>query len=72
MFWEKLVYRLREKNLFSNKNGNHCHLTGLHRDQAHEKCKINVKQNQSIFLPFVFHKFSEYDSHLLFKKRIDI
>ena len=46
----------------------HCHLTGLYRGVAHEKCNINVKQKHSNFIPFMFHNFSKYDCHLLFIK----
>ena len=49
----------------------HCHLTGDYRGPAHSKCNINVTQDQSTFIPFIFHNFSNYDSHMFFKKLVD-
>ena len=49
----------------------HCHLTGKYRGPAHSKCNINVTQNQSNFVPFLFHNFSNYDCHMFFKKLVD-
>ena len=47
------------------------HLTGKYRGPAHSKCSINVPQQQSNFIPFIFHNFSNYDCHKLFKKLVD-
>ena len=60
-----------EKNIESDKVRDHCHLTGKYRGPAHSKCNINVTQDQSNFIPFVFHNFSKYDCHMFFKKLID-
>ena len=72
-----------EKHYRNNNNGrfcennepdkvrDHCHLTGEYRGPAHQKCYINVIQNQSNFIPFAFHNFSNYDCHLFFKKLLD-
>ena len=49
----------------------HCHLTGKYRGPAHSNCNINVTQKQSNFKPFIFHNFSNYDSHMFFKKLVD-
>ena len=49
----------------------HCHLTGNYRGPAHSNCNINVTQDQSIFMPFIFHNFSNYDCHKFFKKLVD-
>ena len=61
-----------EKNIESDK-WDHCHLTltGKYRGPVHSICNINVTQKQSNFLPFIFHKFSNYDCHLFFKKLVD-
>ena len=59
------------KNIESNKVRNQCHLTGKYRGQAHSKCKINVNQDQSNFIPFKFHNFSKYDCHMFFEKLVD-
>ena len=49
----------------------HCLLTGRYRGAAHEVCKINWKQKQSNFIPFMFHNFSNFDCHLFLKTLID-
>ena len=46
-------------------------MTGNYRDPAHNKCNINVTQDQGKFISFIFHNFSKYDCHLLFKKIFD-
>ena len=55
----------------SDKVRDHCHLTGIYRGPAHSKSNINVTQDKSSFKPFVFHHFSNYDSHMFFKKMVD-
>ena len=60
-----------EKFIESDKVTDHCHLTGKYRGHAHSKCNINVTQNQSNFIPFIFHYFSNYDCHMFFKKLVD-
>ena len=65
------VCRFCEKEILSNKVRDHCHLTGKYRGPAHSKCNINVTQDQSNFIPFIFHNFSNYDCHMFFKKLVD-
>ena len=65
------VCRFCEKFYESEKVRYHCHLTGKYRGSAHSKCNINVTQKQSIFIPFIFHNFSNYDCHMFFKKLVD-
>ena len=60
-----------EKQIESDKVRDHCHLTGKYRGPAHSICKINVTQKQSNFIPFIFHNFSKYDCHKIFKKLVD-
>ena len=55
----------------SDKVREHCYLTGKYRGLAHSKCRNNVTQVKSNFIPFVFHSFSTYDCHMFFKKLID-
>ena len=45
------ICRFCEKNIESDKVRDHCHLTGKYRGPAHSKCKINVTQEKSNFLP---------------------
>ena len=59
------------KKMNSDKVRDHCHLTGKYRGAAHYTCVINVTQKQGIFIPFVFHNFSNDDCHLFFKRLID-
>ena len=65
------ICRFCEKNIESDKVRDHCHLTGKYRRPAHNICNINVTQDQSTFLPFIFHNFSIYDCHMFFKNVID-
>ena len=58
------------KEINFNKFGDQCHLTDAYRGPAHQKCEITVTQKQSIFFQLVFHNFSNYDCHLLFKKLV--
>ena len=65
------ICRFWEKNIDCDKVRDHCHLIGNYRGPALSKCKINVTQDQSNFIPFLFHKFSNYDRHMFFKKLVD-
>ena len=65
------ICRYCEKEILSDKVRDHCHLTGSYRGPAHNKCNINVTQDQSNFIPFIFHNFSNYDCHMFFKKLVD-
>ena len=46
-------------------------MIGGYRSPAHSKRIINVTQDKSIFIPFIFHNFSNYDCHMFFKKIVD-
>ena len=63
--------RFCETNIESNKVTDHCQLTGSSRGPADQSRKINVTQKQSKFIPFLFHKFSNYDCHLFFKNFVN-
>ena len=65
------ICRFSEKEIMSDKVRDYCHLTGKYRGPAHSKCKIIVTQDQSNFIPFMFHNFSNYDCHMFFKKLLD-
>ena len=66
------ICRFCEKEIFSDKVRDHCHLTGKYRGPAHNVCNINVKQKDSNFIPFAFHNFSNYDCHMFFKRLVDL
>ena len=63
--------RFCEKNIESDRVRDHCHWTGNYRGPAHSICNINATQDQSNFIPFVFHNFIKYDCHIFFKKLFD-
>ena len=65
------ICRFCEKEIITDKVRDHCHLTGKCRDPSHNKCNINVTPKQSIFIPFIFHNFSNYDCHMFFEKLVD-
>ena len=65
------ICRFCEKNIESDKVRDHCHLTGKNRGPVHNTCNINVTQQQSNIIPFIFHNFSNYDCHMFFKKMVD-
>ena len=60
--------RFCEKFIESDKVRYHCHLTGKYRYPTHSICNVNITQKQSNFIPFQFQNFSNYDSHIFFKK----
>ena len=70
-YQNKNICRFCEKFIESDKVRDHCHLTSKYRGPAHSKCNINVTQKQSIFIPFVFQNFSNYDCHTFFRKLVD-
>ena len=65
------VCRFCKKEILSDKIRDHCNLTGVYRGPVHSKCNVNVTQQQSNFIPFIFHNFSNYDCHMFSKKLID-
>ena len=68
---DKNICRFCEKEISSDKNRDHCHLTGEYRGVAQSKCNIIVTQKQGNFILFVFHNFINYDCHMFFKKLVD-
>ena len=50
----------------------HCHLTGNFRGLAHNNCNLNTRKAHTSFVPILFHKFSGYDSHLIFEKLVNM
>ena len=66
------ICRFCEKQILSDKVRDHCHLTGKYRGPTHKIRNLNVKQNDSNFIPFAFHTFSNYDCHMFFKRLVDL
>ena len=64
------ICRFYEKNFEYDEVRDHYLLTGGYRGPAHCKCNFNVTQDQSIFIPFVFQNFSNYDCDILFEKLV--
>ena len=65
------ICRLCEKFVGTHKVRDHCHLTGKYRGPAHKTFNNNVRQEQSDFIPIIFHNFSIYDCHMFFKNLVD-
>ena len=62
---------INKKNIESDKVRDHCQLTGRYRGPAHNICNINVSQQKSNYVPFIFHNFSISDRHMFFKRLVD-
>ena len=59
------------KKILSDKVRDHCHLTDNYKGPSHSICNINVNQDESNIIPFIFHKFSNYECHLFFEKLVN-
>ena len=60
-------YRFFEKQIFFDKNRDHCHLSGKYSGRAHQKSNIKTTQKQINVFPLLLHNFSSYDCHQFFK-----
>ena len=69
---KNIICRFCEKEIVSDKVRDNCHLSSKYRGPAHNTCNINVKQIDSIFIPFAFHNFSNYDCHMFVKRLVDL
>ena len=49
------ICRFCEKEIIFDKVRDHCQVTVNYRGPAHNTCKIIVTQDQSNFVPFMFH-----------------
>ena len=58
------------KRTLIDKIKDHCHSTGKYRASAHQKRNINVTQEQSNFILFIYHNYSNYDCHMFFEKLV--
>ena len=55
--------RFCEKNIKVDKVRYHCYLTSKYRGLADSKCNINVTEEESNFVPLVFHNFNNIVCH---------
>ena len=69
-YGNKNTCRFCETIIECDKVRDHCHSTGKYRGPNHNSCNINVTQKQSNYIPFIFHKFSNNDCHMFFRKLI--
>ena len=60
-----------KKNNESDEVRDHRRLTGKYRVPAYSKCNSTVTQDESSFIPIVFHSFDNYDCCMFFKKLVD-
>ena len=65
------ICRFCEKHIDPDKVTDHCPLTSKYRCPANNTCNINVTRDQSIFIRFIFHNFSNYGCHMFFQKLVD-
>ena len=70
-YWININCRFCEKEMFSDKVTDYCHLTCVYRGSARSKCNMNVTQKQINFISIIFHNFSNYDCHLFFNRLVD-
>ena len=61
------ICRFCEKEIFSDQVKDQCNFTRKYRRPANSKCCKTVTQKQSNFISFIFHNFTNFDCHLLFK-----
>ena len=54
----------------NDKVRDHCHLTGLYRGAAHNKCNLQFKVPK--FYPVIFHNLEKYDAHLFIKELAEV
>ena len=64
--------RFCEKEIISDKIRDHCHISGKYRGPAHSLFKINVTQQQSTIISFIFHSFNNFDCHMFFKRLVEL
>ena len=69
-FSNSIHCRVCGKELPIDKVKDHCHSTGKYRGSAHQKSNINVTQEQSNFILFINHNYSNYDCHMFFEKLV--
>ena len=66
------ICRFCEKNIESDKVGDHYHLKGKNSGPAQNTFKIKViRKKKSKLVPISFHNLSIYNSHLFFKEIFD-
>lgn len=47
----------------------HCHITGIYRESAHQDCNLKLRINPKEFkIPLIFHNRRGYDSHFIMQE----
>ncbi|XP_075158048.1 uncharacterized protein LOC142231318 [Haematobia irritans] len=64
-FYNAELCHICDKSLEDDRVRDHCHITGIYRGPAHNRCNLNYKVPK--FIPIFFHNFSSYDCHLFVK-----
>ena len=55
-----------KEKLNTDKEKDHCHVTGKFRGAAHKKCNLKLRIPRK--LPIIFHNLEGYDGHIIFKE----
>ena len=55
-----------KEELNTDKEKDHCHVTGKFRGAAHKKCNLKLRIPRK--LPIIFHNLEGYDGHIIFKE----
>ena len=55
-----------KEGLDTDKERDHCHVTGKFRRAAHKKCNLKLRIPKK--LPIIFHNLQGYDGHIIFKE----
>ena len=55
-----------KEELNTDKEKDHCHVTGKFRGAAHKKCNIKLRIPRN--LPIIFHNLPGLDGHIIFKE----
>jgi len=66
-FQQAVDCHICKKALENDRVRDHCHITGLYRGPAHNKCNIFYDYKNTL-IPVFFHNLKGYDSHLIIQE----
>ena len=55
-----------KEELNTDKEKDHCHVTGKFRGAAHKKCNLKLRIPRKLLI--IFHNLEGYDGHIIFKE----